>query len=103
MPLETTYPHIENPPGEPARLKRLPRIRVAQIVMDYLAHGWSAEEIHRQQPHLTLAEVHSALAFYHDHREQIEREIEEEVKQVERSATGAVPSVVARLRTRKST
>ena len=35
MALELTYPHIEKSQGEPARLQRVPRIRVAQIVMDY--------------------------------------------------------------------
>lgn len=48
MTVALAYPHIQKPPGEPARLKRLPRVRVAQIVMDYLAHGWSPDEMCRQ-------------------------------------------------------
>nr|WP_265579929.1 hypothetical protein [Romeria gracilis] len=36
---ELTYPHIQKPAGTPARLVSHPRIRVAQIVMDYLAYG----------------------------------------------------------------
>ena len=48
MILEITYPHIEKLEGEPARLQRVPRVRVAQIVMDYLAYGWSVEEMCRQ-------------------------------------------------------
>ena len=47
MALELAYPHIEKPEGQPARLQRLPRVRVAQIVMDYLAYGWSADEMCR--------------------------------------------------------
>src|SRR5688572_15245121 len=35
------YPHIIKEDGKPARLERHPRIRVAQLVMDYLAYGWS--------------------------------------------------------------
>ena len=31
-------------PGEPARLERVPCVRIAQIVMDHLAHGRSADE-----------------------------------------------------------
>ena len=42
--------------GKPARLESQPRVRIAQIVIDYLAYGWSADEIHRQHPHLALAE-----------------------------------------------
>lgn len=49
MPLEVAYPHITKPDGQPARLQRFPRVRVAPIVLDYLANGWSAEEMCR--PH----------------------------------------------------
>ena len=55
------HEHIEKHTGEPARLARLPRIRVAQIVMDYLAHGWSPDEMCRHYPHLTPAEAHAAM------------------------------------------
>ena len=82
MPTATEYPHIESPPGEPARLRRVPRVRVAQIVMDYLAHGWSVEEICRQHPYLTPAEAHAAMAYYFDHQVQIEDEIRQEWEQV---------------------
>ena len=34
--LALNYPHIEKRANQPARLNRLPRIRVAQIVMDYI-------------------------------------------------------------------
>ena len=50
MSLAVKYPHIEKLEGEPARLERLPRIRVAQIAMDYLEHGWSVDEMCRQHP-----------------------------------------------------
>jgi len=29
---KVTYPHIETPDGRPARIRRLPRVRVAQVV-----------------------------------------------------------------------
>ena len=44
MATNTKYPHIEKPPEEPARLKRLPRVRIAQIVLDYLAYGQLGEK-----------------------------------------------------------
>lgn len=80
------------PPGEPARLEGHPRTRVAQIAMDYLGHGWSADEIHRQHPHLSLAEIHAALGYYFDHVEEIEREIEAESREAERLARNMPPS-----------
>lgn len=54
------------------------------IVMDYQGRGWSAEEIARQYAYLTLAEVHAALAYYHDHSVEIDQELEAESAEVER-------------------
>ena len=85
MALDLTYPHIEKVEGEPARLKRAPRVRVAQIVMDYLAHGWSPDEMCRQHPYLQPAEAHAAMAHYFDHQAEIDREIQAEWQQVEQA------------------
>jgi uncharacterized protein (DUF433 family) len=85
MPAALDYPHIVKPAGEPARPERHPRTRVAMIVTDYLNRGWSAEEIVLQYPYLALAEVHSALAYYHDHREEIDRELLTEAAEAERA------------------
>jgi uncharacterized protein (DUF433 family) len=82
MSLVAKYPHIEKLEGEPARLERLPRIRVAQIAMDYLEHGWSVDEMCHQHPYPTLAEAHAAMAYYFDHQADIDREIDEEIDQV---------------------
>jgi hypothetical protein len=60
--------------------------------MDYLAHGWSAEEMCRQHPYLRPAEAHAALAYYYDHRDEIEGEIAREVEQVEQARRQAFPS-----------
>jgi hypothetical protein len=57
--LALSYPHIEKSNNQPARLQRLPRIRVARIIMDYLGYGWSVEEIYRQHLYLALAEAHN--------------------------------------------
>jgi len=92
MALGLGYPHIEKAEGKPACLKRLPRIRVAQIVMDHLSHGWSAEEILRQHSHLFPVEVYSALAYYFDHQEEIDREIRAEWERAESDSLQAAPS-----------
>jgi uncharacterized protein (DUF433 family) len=83
--------HIEKLSGEPARLSRLPRIRVAQIVMDYLAHGWSPDEMCRHYPHLTPAEAHAAMTYYYDHQAEIDAEIQAELSGI-RSAQAAAPA-----------
>jgi len=40
--------------------------------------GMSPDEIALEYPHLTLAQVHAALAYYHANREEIEADIAEE-------------------------
>ena len=94
MAVAITYPHVVSLEGSPARLERLPWIRVAQIVIDYLNHGWSADEICIHYPHLRLAEIHSALAYYFDHKTQIDAEIEEEQKLIEEWRQNTPPSAV---------
>ena len=88
------YPHIVKENGEPARLENHPRIRVAQIVMDYLAYGWSADEIHRQHPDVALAEVHAAMAYYYDHQPELDAEIAAELADVDRAIKNPTRSAV---------
>ena len=52
------------------------RIKVVLIVMDHLGRGWDAQQIHRQYPHLSLGQIHSALAYYYDHQAQMDADIE---------------------------
>lgn len=91
--LALSYPHIEKQDDQPARLQRLPRVRVAQIVMDYLAYGWSVEEICRQHLYLKPAEAHAAMGYYFDHQEEIDREITQEWEQVQISITQVARSL----------
>lgn len=83
MPTALHYPHILEETDRAPCLERWPRVRVAQIAMDHLGRAWSSEEIARQYPHLSLSEIHSALAYYFDHQEQIDREIREELRQAD--------------------
>ena len=84
MTSQLTYPHLEKAsPSAPVCLARIKRVRVAQIVMDYLAYGWSVEEMCRQHPYLKPSELHAAMAYYFDHQEEIEREIRVEWEQAE--------------------
>lgn len=92
MATELTYPHVEHPSSESPRLVRLPRVRVVHIVMDYLAHGWSVDEMCRQHPHLAPAEVHAAMTFYFDHQEQLDEEIRNELEETGRMRETAVRS-----------
>ncbi len=51
------------------------RIRVADIVVWRERRGYSPDEIVAMFPGLTLGEVHAALAYYFDNREEIEADL----------------------------
>jgi uncharacterized protein (DUF433 family) len=59
------------------------RIKVEQIAVWHEQTGLTPAEIVAQHPGLTLADVHAALAYYHDHRAEIDLDIKaaEEVAQ----------------------
>ncbi len=66
-----TYPHITmNSRGVPCVDGT--RHRVIDIAADHVAHGYSAAQIVDQYPDLGPAQVHAALAYYYDHREEID-------------------------------
>jgi uncharacterized protein (DUF433 family) len=51
-------------------------VKVVEVALDKIAHGSSPEEIHFQHPHLSLSQVHAALAYYYDHQAELDAEIE---------------------------
>ncbi len=57
--------------------------KVIEVVLDKLAHGWSPEEIHFQHPHLSLAQIHAALAYYYDNKENLDAEIGRRLREAE--------------------
>jgi len=95
MTFEITYPHIEKLQSQAARLQRLPRIRVAQLVMDYMAYGWSVEEMCRQHPYLYPAEAYAAMGYYFDHQDEIDNEIRAEWEQAQQAKVQAPASSFA--------
>ena len=58
------------------------RSKVINIVMDTM-NGMAPGEIHEQYPHLSLAQIHAALAYYYDHKSQIDQEIRRELEEVD--------------------
>ena len=53
------------------------------MALDHIAHHWDGDEIHRQHPHLSLGQIYSALAYYHDHQEELDRDIAERIRRAE--------------------
>jgi len=81
MVLETRYEHVV------LNDQKIPIIsgttmKVIELVLSHLAYGWSAEELHFQYPYLSLGQIYSALAYYWDHTEQLDKDIEKRLKEV---------------------
>ncbi len=70
------------------------RIRVQDIALWHDFQGQSPEEIVGRFPQLTLADVHAALAYYFDHRDQIQMDITADREFAEQMKK-AVPSKLA--------
>jgi uncharacterized protein (DUF433 family) len=78
------------------------RVKVIEVVLDKLAHGSSPEEIHFQYPHLSMAQIHAALAYYHEHQSKLDVEIQRRWAEVNQMAANAPESDLRkRLRTLK--
>lgn len=59
-------------------------VKVIEVALDKLAHGWSAEEIHYQHSrNLSMAQIHAALTYYYDHQADFDAQIEREVQEYE--------------------
>ena len=48
--------------------------------MDHAAYGWDAEEIHAAHPHLSLAQIHAALSYYHDHKGELDSQMQQQLE-----------------------
>jgi uncharacterized protein (DUF433 family) len=59
-------------------------MKVIELVLDKVAYGWSPEELHFQHPDLTLGQIHSALAYYWDHQDELDQEIEKRLQEINR-------------------
>jgi uncharacterized protein (DUF433 family) len=69
------YPHVSyNEKGIPTITGTT--MKVVELVMAQQAYGWSPEELHFQHPHLSLGQIHSALAYYWDHQDELDRDID---------------------------
>jgi uncharacterized protein (DUF433 family) len=86
--VETTYEHVVLNEKEAPMISGT-TIKVAELVQETMAYGWSPEELHFQHPYLTLGQIHSALAYYWDHQQEIDLDIERRLEQAERIGRSA--------------
>jgi uncharacterized protein (DUF433 family) len=82
MSKPTPYAHIEERDDGKAWLIGT-QTKVLEVALDRIAYHWDGDEIQRAHPIPTLGQIYSCLAYYHDHQEQMDRIIEEQLKYVE--------------------
>jgi uncharacterized protein (DUF433 family) len=98
MTQATAYEHIAlNESGVP--IIEGTTMKVVELVLETVAYGWSPDELQFQHPYLTLGQIHSALAYYWDHKEDLDRDIERRLERVEQIRREVGPSqLVERLK-----
>jgi len=98
MLIETRYEHVVLDKAKVPVIAGT-TMKVVELVLARIAYGWSPEELHFQFPHLTLGQIHSTLAYYWDHQEELDKDIERRLESVNRlrHSTGESP-LVARLK-----
>jgi uncharacterized protein (DUF433 family) len=76
----TVIQHTESKPGVCGGRPCIAgtRIRMQDIYTWHELEGVSPDEIVSRFPQLSLADVYAGLAYYWDHREEIERQIQED-------------------------
>ena len=95
---ETRYEHIV------LNEDRVPVIagttmKVVELILDHLAYGWSPEELRFQHPYLSMGQVHSALAYYWDHKPELDQDIERRLQLVDQiQRTTPVSPLVEKLK-----
>lgn len=77
--VQTSYEHIVlDEKGTPIIAGTT--MKVVELIVEKLAHGWSAEELYFQHPYLTLGQIYSALAYHADHQAELEKDIENRLR-----------------------
>jgi uncharacterized protein (DUF433 family) len=90
------YPHIVRTPGTCAGLPRIEgtRISVNMIVREVVRGRLTPEEVLIRHKHLTMAQIHAALAFYFDNKVEVDaslKEGEELVKDLRKQFPSRLP------------
>jgi uncharacterized protein (DUF433 family) len=73
------HPHVVSQPGLAggAPVVKGTKFPVRSVVQYVLRQGLTPEELAEEFPQLTLSKIYDALSFYYDHREAIDREMNE--------------------------
>lgn len=95
MLLKTAYEHVVLDQNDVPYIAGT-NTKVIEIVLDKLAYGWSAEELHLNHPHLSLGQIHSALAYYWDHQDELDADIARRLAHVDEIGQRTQPTPLIR-------
>ena len=69
------HPYVETTPDGHARIRDT-GFKVRILAEEYL-RGMAPADLLEAHPQLSLSQIHGALAYYYEHKEEFDREIEE--------------------------
>ncbi|HLP90446.1 MAG TPA: DUF433 domain-containing protein [Nostocaceae cyanobacterium] len=71
-------------------------MKVVELVTSIHAYGWSPEELHFQYPHLSMSQIYSALAYYWEHKAEIDADMQLRFEYAEQLRLAAGESLLAK-------
>lgn len=71
-------------------------MKVVELITSVKAYGWMPEKLHANYPHVSMSKIYSALAYYWDHKDEIDAEIERIDRWAEQARREAGESPVAK-------
>ncbi len=94
----TNYEHIALNEANIVFIKGT-NMKVVELVSTYLSSDSSPEEIQSQHPYLSLGQIYSALAYYWDHKEALDKDIQQRLAKADKlQQQTPVPAFVNRIK-----
>ena len=59
-------------------------LKVSHLAIDAETWGMTPQRIQENYPRLSLAQIHAALAYYHDHRSEVDEQSAQDTEEYER-------------------
>ncbi|MGQ9556153.1 MAG: DUF433 domain-containing protein [Anaerolineae bacterium] len=67
-------------------------MKVEELIAEMKGWGWGAEKLHEEHPYLSLGQIHAALAYYWDHTDEIDKALEDGLREYDEMRRAAGPS-----------
>jgi uncharacterized protein (DUF433 family) len=83
MITQTSYEHIRLDENQVPMIAGT-TLKVVELALQHIAYGWSPEELKYQHPYLELGQIYSALAYYYDHKEAMDQDVEKRLRKVKK-------------------